>query len=135
MFCAAIILEISRDGGSARIWSGGLPDLLVATAEGAIRTRLESAHMPLGILGAGEFDAETSVLELAPRERVFVYRDGICDCTNPAGEMYSEARLEARFDGATPGQELFDKILNSSRRYMDDHPQDDDISLLEIARL
>lgn len=133
MFCAATIMEIPRDGGPARVWAGGLPDLLVASADGAIRARLESGHMPLGILGAGEFDAATQTLELGRGERAFVYSDGICDCTNPAGEMFGEARLEALFDGATSGSELFDRILTSSRRYMDGHPQDDDISLLEIA--
>ena len=133
MFCAATIIQIPATAGPLRVWAGGLPDLLVASAEGAIRHRVESSHMPLGILSAREFETNVETIELGAQERVFVYSDGIADCANPAGEMFGEARLEALFDGATPAGHMFDKIRNASSRYIDGHPQDDDISLLEVA--
>ena len=133
MFCAATIIQIPVGPGPLRVWVGGLPDLLVASAEGTIRTRLPSLHMPLGILSAKHFETRVQTIELQPGERVFLYSDGICDCANVEGEMFGEARLEALFDGATPAARLFDKIRDASSRNIDGQPQDDNISLLEVA--
>ena len=104
------------------MWVGGLPDLLVASADGTIRTRLPSLHMPLGILSAKHFETRVQTIELQPGERVFLSSDGICDCANVEGEMFEEARLEALFDGATPAARLFDKIRDASSRYIDGQP-------------
>ena len=49
------------------------------------------------------------------------------------GEMLGEDRFEQMFNGKTPVTELFDKVLGQVLAFGEGRPQDDDISILEIA--
>ena len=46
--------------------------------------------------------------------------------------MLGEAGFELMFDGAVKGEGLFDSLVDRVRSFGEGHPQDDDISMLEI---
>ncbi len=50
------------------------------------------ANLPLGIVRTAQYHQQE--VQLQPGNRLFVYTDGIVECTNPEGEFFDEARLE-----------------------------------------
>lgn len=135
MFCAANLIEIEADFKQARCWLGGLPDMFLIDDRGRIRRALHSCHMPLGVVSDTEFQAKLMDVTMAPGERLIVYSDGVTDCCNHEGEMLGEERFERMFDGQSSGEALFDSLIQRLRGFADGHPQDDDISMLEITSL
>tara|TARA_R110002072_G_scaffold1598_6_gene13615 strand:- start:46823 stop:48019 length:1197 start_codon:yes stop_codon:yes gene_type:complete len=132
MFCAANLIEVSADGTHAECWLGGLPDMFLIDGEGLIRRALRSSHMPLGVIKDSDFRESLQQVTMQPGERLVAYSDGVTDCCNTYGEMLGEAGFELMFDGAVKGEGLFDSLVDRVRSFGEGHPQDDDISMLEI---
>lgn len=133
MFCAANLIELSADGRKARCWLGGLPDMFLIDSDGLIRRAMHSQHMPLGVIADSEFQEGLIEITMGEAERLVTYSDGVTDCCDSTGEMLGEARFEMMFDGNVKGDELFDSLVDRLKSFADGHPQDDDISMLEIA--
>jgi CheY-like chemotaxis protein len=135
MFCAANLIEISTDGRHASCWLGGLPDMFLVDGDGRIRRALHSTNMPLGVLSDSSFRTALQEIELDPGERLIAYSDGVTDCCNSEGEMLGEARFEMMFDGTVRGDGLFDSLVDRLKSFGDGHPQDDDVSMLELEAM
>lgn len=135
MFCAAIIIEFDPLLGHAEYWLGGLPEMLLLDAKGCIREVFKSEHIALGILSDKSFKPVPRSIQLAPNERLVVYSDGITDCCDISGEMLGEERFEQMFDGQVPIDALFDSVVERVRLFGEGRPQDDDVSIMEIAAL
>jgi CheY-like chemotaxis protein len=133
MFCAASILEFNPQTRVLDYWHGGLPDLLLLDANGRIRQSIKSTHIALGVVSEKSFNADTGRIQMAENERLLVYSDGITDCCNVAGEMLGEERFEAMLDGQVDSSQLFDSLVERVLQFGLGRPQDDDISILEIA--
>jgi CheY-like chemotaxis protein len=130
MFAVSAIVELSADGKRATLWNGGIPDILVLSSDGAIKQRLSSYHMPLGILEDDEFENDVQVLNFAPGDRLYLYTDGITEYLNPTGEMFGEARIEALIEQRP--NDLFKAIIDAVHSFSTG-AQNDDITLLELT--
>ena len=131
MFAAAAIAELNADGTRLTLWLGGLPDALLTDARGALKQRIVSTHMPLGILEDQEFEREPEIIEVARGDRLYLYTDGIPEARNPAGEMYGDQRLLQHFDGGS--EDTFGAIIADVTGYSGGSHQQDDITLLELS--
>jgi sigma-B regulation protein RsbU (phosphoserine phosphatase) len=49
------------------------------------------ANLPLGVMRNARYDQ--AIVKLERGDRIFLYTDGLIECTNPAGEFFGEARL------------------------------------------
>ncbi|MBF0142475.1 MAG: fused response regulator/phosphatase [Magnetococcales bacterium] len=132
MFCAACLIEVDFRQESLTVWNGGLPDILIANADGLLVSTIPSGHLPLGIVPMNREERKVELIEMQRDFRVFLYSDGLTEATDPNGEMYGQKRLMEQFSGATPPGGLFRGILDDLDRFRSGAAQSDDISLLEI---
>jgi CheY-like chemotaxis protein len=133
MFCAANLIEVSTDGLNASCWLGGLPDMFLVDTEGLIRKAMHSQHVALGVISDSSFQTNLIELKMRAGERLIAYSDGVTDCSNHSGEMLGEAGFEMMFDGSVSGDELFDSLVERITTFGKGQPQDDDISIVDVA--
>jgi len=130
MLFAATIIELSASGERATIWSGGMPDGLIIGANGGIKKRIKSKHMPLAAMENYEFSQDIEVYNLKAGERIYLYTDGVTESVNARGEMFSEVRLESIF--SEDSDDYFETILERLREFTGDE-QEDDTTLVELT--
>jgi len=130
MMCALTIIEICPGDKEFHIWSGGLPDMLVLNANGKVKEKLCSQHMPLGVLDDDEFEVDVVNHIFEDSDRLVLYTDGITESKNAKGEFYGDERLEQTC--CDNGHDPFNAILDDIHQFSDSIAQDDDISLIEI---
>ena len=131
LFLAVAVVTLEVDG-TARIWNGGLPDVMVFS-QGELVQRVSSSHPPLGILPqVNELNFEIS--NIKPEDHILMISDGVLEAENAEGDMFGEARM---FAAITDPQyrhkySLVDSVLTSLQHFARDFPQRDDISLIDI---
>lgn len=130
MFCCATLLDINAKQGTLRVWSGGLPDGYLISADGR-RTALVSQHLPLGVVTAAAFDDKLQYYPLAPGDRLLLLSDGVVESRNAEDELFGEQRLLAALTANREPACLFDEI---EQALLDFHgQQQDDLSLVEVV--
>lgn len=128
-FCAALI-ELSHGGERISVWSGGMNDLYLVNAEGDIEERMQSMHMPLGILDDREFERDIKVLHPPLQSHLFVYTDGVVEACNPEGDYFGAERLESSLLQNTTNS--VDTVVKELETFKRGAGQDDDTSMVEI---
>ncbi len=132
LFCAASLVELDARRGSAAIWNGGLPDVLVFNSGAGCRLRITSQHPPLGVLDEAELHTGMQEVSLEPGDRLYLYSDGVIEACNTTGGQFGESRL---IEGLTNNREpdrLFDEILASLASFIAGSVQQDDVTLVEL---
>ena len=77
----------------------------------------------------------THSIKLSQGDRIFVYTDGVTEATNLQNELYGEERLLTVMKGV-PGKtphEVLDLVRNDINEFVDEAPQFDDITMLEMV--
>jgi len=92
IFLSAMLVEIDND--QLTVYNCGMPDGLVLDAEGKVRQRLASRHLPIGISSGKAFQPVAETIQLAPGEHFCVYSDGVTEAADPDGNMFGQQRLE-----------------------------------------
>lgn len=131
-FCAASLISIDREREGVEIWNGGLPPVLVIGDNGTVIRRVHSSKLPLGVVGAQDFDAQTEVLTIQEAHSILIYSDGLTEATNNNGEMFGDAGLEKAINFATSTADMFQCIKERISDFIGDRPTTDDISLVEV---
>jgi sigma-B regulation protein RsbU (phosphoserine phosphatase) len=87
---------------------------------------------PLGIRPT--FAYETGTRKLAPGDCVFLFTDGITEAMDPAGEIFSEERLEEVLRSVVeePASTVVGKVIATVREFVATAPQADDIAAMAI---
>ncbi|CBK41839.1 putative Histidine kinase with protein phosphatase region [Nitrospira defluvii] len=132
LFCAASLVELDARRGSAAIWNGGLPDVLVFNSGAGCRLQVPSQHPPLGVLDEADLHTGMQEVSLEPGDRLYLYSDGVIEACNPTGNQFGESRL---IEGLTNNREpdrLFDEILASLTSFTAGTVQQDDVTLVEL---
>ena len=77
----------------------------------------------------------THSTKLTKDERLFIYTDGVTEATNLQNELYGEERLLTVMKGATDKtpREVLDLVRNDINEFVDEAPQFDDITMLEMV--
>ncbi|HET7797541.1 MAG TPA: SpoIIE family protein phosphatase, partial [Nevskia sp.] len=92
-FVAASLLWLDEETGRAHLWQGGMPDILLLDAQGAVKARFPAQQLPLGIV---EFDEEAAVIpdiKLQPGEQFALFSDGLIEAADAAGVQFGMGRL------------------------------------------
>ncbi|HPI31814.1 MAG TPA: SpoIIE family protein phosphatase [candidate division Zixibacteria bacterium] len=96
-------------------------------------------HLPASgiMIGAMPFDAWSEErVTLQPGESLVVFTDGVTEAERADGSLFGEDRLEAVLTGAR-GQapaHLCETIMKEIRRFVENAPQSDDITMLVVQR-
>ena len=132
-FCAACLIDLDSTNNQVGVWNGGIPDVLVYTADGVLKKRIKSSHLPLGVVNNGSIDISHELMEVHEDDRIYIYSDGVIEAANADGEMFGQARLELFFADNTQPDRLFDEIQTGLSDYCVGSEQQDDITLIEIS--
>lgn len=132
MFMAGCLVRLEPDLSHATIWNSGMPDVLIRDgASGALRARVPSQHPPLGVLPRFLPGVAPLSLEIANGDTILLCSDGVTEASDPGGELFGEARLEAAVCDA-PADAIFARVTASLDAFTRGAHQDDDISLVVI---
>ena len=91
-----------------------------------------SGSLVAGAMPGVQYHCETLVL--SPGDSLYLYTDGVTEAMNPAGEVFSEERLEESLSGLA-GKNITDILQGMTervRRFADGAPQSDDITMMVI---
>ncbi len=96
--------------------------------------RVGNGGFAVGMLPEVEYEAMT--IDLAPGDRLFLYSDGVTECVNPAGELFSEARLRRLLEETAllPAALVIIHIDQALREWKGDDNHEDDVTLLILER-
>lgn len=102
-YLTIVYADLDLSSGRVLLVQAGHPHPALQRADGRIEF-LGDGGLPIGLIPQAEY--ATVETYLMPGDRLFLYSDGITECTNLAGEEYSEEGLEralrklARIQGA-----------------------------------
>jgi serine phosphatase RsbU (regulator of sigma subunit) len=88
----------------------------------------------LGIADEIESFMEVRTIDIADNDVALFFTDGVTECTNAAGEMYGQERLQQAFARAAdlPVEKALERILDDVRGFQVD--QEDDITLILLKK-
>ena len=96
----------------------------------------QSDGFPLNIPLAVDLDTYYAqfTIPMAPRDRLFVYSDGIIDAPNPEGVSFGLARLKDALDAnsGAPLSELKSAVLKTLHEYTEKELTHDDVTLIAM---
>lgn len=134
MFMAAAVIELTpeRNGGCcARVWNGGLDDLVLVRADRRVET-IPSRNLALGILDQDNLNPVFAELRLDAEDRLYAYTDGVTETQNSAGEAFGRERLQAALLAAPPDADPFSHALAALAAFRAGQAAQDDLTLIEI---
>jgi serine phosphatase RsbU (regulator of sigma subunit) len=133
MFLAALIGDLDPLAGRLSFWNGGQPEGFILGKDGNIRHRLRSTKIPLGIVSNEEFDDAIETVEVQPRERIFVYSDGVVESMNRQGDLFGSTRLERSLTENGGSEFSSPAVERALTVHRDSAARKDDVTFLEIA--
>ncbi len=132
-FCCAILVSLNFERQTMEYWNGGMPAAIWQRSGCAEPVYLESQHLPLGVIGDEQFDAETLVHNVNVGDRLLMCTDGIIDAVNEDGEPFGFDRFDAVVRAAGTQESPFDKLRMSIYHHIGSSSLADDVSLTEIV--
>jgi serine phosphatase RsbU (regulator of sigma subunit) len=135
MFLTACFIVIEKDMRSISVWNAGMPEVLVLGTvpleenRAAVKHRVTSQYLPLGILGDTDNELVPASLEIAQGDRILLCSDGVTEAVNSSGEVFGMARYE---QAATATQHSFQKVASALEEFCSRQPFRDDASLVEV---
>lgn len=123
----------TRDGRT-KLVQAGHPSPIYQEANGRV-SLIGTGGFPIGVLRDVEYEEKEFYLHKG--DRLFIYSDGITECTNGEMGQFSTERLMKLIEGwrAIPLKELMRGIEQKLRLWRMDEGFDDDITLLAIERV
>jgi serine phosphatase RsbU (regulator of sigma subunit) len=115
--------------------AGHMPGYILDDS-GAVRARLDSTSIPLGILDEGDFPPAPPVA-LQPGDLVFLYTDGVVEATAPDGSLFGiERALDViRSTRGEPARQIVQALERSSREFARQQRRHDDFTAIVIKVL
>lgn len=130
-FVAAGMICLDPETGSADLWVGGMPEVMLVEADGTVRDGLAPSNLPLGII---EFDEDSGLIRqvrCAAGGQLVMCSDGLIEATNGNGEEFGRSRLIGILS-ATPPAERLKAVRDAVSRHIAGTAAQDDISMLSI---
>lgn len=130
MFFAANLMYLDSSGRELLSWMGGMPDCYRIGQNREILKRLESNHLPMGILSDEEFRGEPELHHVDIGDKLYLFTDGVTEATgHKYGEMY-RLRLEQVLSNKKNAR--FEDIITDFKEFTGKNEQKDDITIVEI---
>ncbi len=133
VFCCACMFDLSFRKGSAEIWVGGLPDVLVYRKDSHEIEALRSKHLPLGVVDNDRFNTDSTLVQLAKGDKILLWSDGIIEATDKKGEMFGEERVQEVILATENSDDIFLNIERAVEKHAGLDEQDDDYTMVEAT--
>lgn len=112
--------------------------LLFSSASGTTAP-IKPPGLAIGIDAGKVFERVTKdhTFSMAAGDCLLLYTDGVNEATNAAGDEFGLLRMQEVFAAAAPGgaQAAVDALKAEVAKFVDGHPQSDDITIIVIERL
>ncbi len=112
---------------------GGHPFPMLLNKYGEIQL-LDQKGIPIGMLAEAEFLDEKIVMK--PGDRLYIYSDGVLECSNPQGELFGQARL-IEFLGLHKEDDIsdtLDALQKTLKHWRQKDTFEDDVTVLGIEK-
>ncbi|MFL0809631.1 MAG: fused response regulator/phosphatase [Agarilytica sp.] len=129
MFFCAAICYLDNLGKNFSLWAGGMNDLMRLNQKEQKIEKVQSEHMPLGILSEEEFDDTVTLFELEKSEHLFIYTDGVNEASNDSSEEFGLGGIERVL---LSGKDNLLEVLIDEVHEFQGEAQNDDITLVEV---
>ena len=129
IFCAGCLLEMSLDGKQIKLWSGGMPAIIVTDPNGKRQSMIRSMHMPLGSQTPAEFESNIQTLQMEHGKRLYLFTDGITDLQKKNSQLFGEESMRRIL--SHKNEHHFDQIVQEVDQFKVAY-QHDDITLVEL---
>lgn len=133
LFCASAWLSLSADGRSLSVWNCGLPPVLVRRGSSGRVEHFDSQSLPLGVVSTGELDITPSLTQVHDDDDVFVFTDGLTECTNSEGIQFGIERAKAALSGELKPGERFAGLMRAAASFRGQEQATDDLSALCVS--
>jgi anti-sigma regulatory factor (Ser/Thr protein kinase) len=134
-FITAFIGVLDPDQHRLEFHSGGQGPILHLSAATGVCTAHRPTSFPLGAMPLATLRPAVTIA-LQPGDIVLLISDGVYEYQDRDGSLYGEARVEAmaRSHGARPMAELAARIVADVEAFAGGAPQQDDVTLVLVAR-
>jgi sigma-B regulation protein RsbU (phosphoserine phosphatase) len=113
------------------LYINGGHELPVICGPNGIKQRLKTTGPAVGMMPKINYKIQEAQLE--PGDILFTYTDGVPEAHNPAGELFTDARLLSVLQSPPPSAKgLLDLIETQVREHIADADQFDDITMLAV---
>ncbi len=133
IFCCISAIDMDAIRQHAHIWNAGLPDILLVSAEGVIKQRFASHHLPLGVMEYAPEELHCEDCYLEEGDIIYTYTDGLTETVNEAGDMLGQAGLEQILSVPTDQHGRLMLIQQQVIAFMGKAAASDDLSVIEIC--
>ena len=131
-FCCACFIALNPERTSAKVWNGGIPDLLIVKDHNQSFNRISSTNIPLGIQLTNTYEGTFETISLSKGDVVFAYTDGVIEAWDETDEVFGNERLEEHLIKNYREPDLLNIIKAEIDKHSKGRMQEDDISMLEI---
>ena len=107
------------------------PPSFLIKSSGEVKT-LGARNFPLGVFPDAEF--RTEYYDVEPGDRLLIYSDGVTECKNQEGELFSENRLEEFLvnNKSNPSQDIIKDLENTLRNWHVEESFQDDLTFFIV---
>lgn len=133
IFCCAGMVDLSFHENVAKIWLGGLPDLIIYRNQSKAVDHVVSKHLPLGVLSDDQFRSSVELVSVEKQDKIYLWSDGIHEAVNEQGEMFGSNQLSLVFQNNQNANALFEDIIYQVKEFTGGSDQDDDHTMVEIT--
>ncbi|MDH5767058.1 MAG: serine/threonine-protein phosphatase, partial [Gammaproteobacteria bacterium] len=131
MFMCASIAEVDPGTRKIKLWSGGMPLVLLMNKKTGEKSVIPSQHMPLGILDSDEFDDAVKEIEFVDDSYLYMCSDGIIETRNSDNNEYGIERLLSNLGGHNA--DIMEVVFNDVDEFRGGLKQEDDMTLVEVG--
>ncbi|GGY24822.1 PP2C family protein-serine/threonine phosphatase [Paludibacterium paludis] len=130
-FVAAALVSIDYTARTLSVWNGGIPCVLLFSANGEVREELPSFHPPLGILSEDTFDPTVKTFGWSEGDVLIMSSDGITEASNDTAAMFGVGGIKAAVRKGWPDK-VGPSILDALTEHLHGAVLQDDVSLLMV---
>lgn len=131
-FVALAAVCIDKAKGSAEVWNGGMPDVLLLDPHGQVLRRFTSTQLALGITDFnGPERSAMEHVEWTSGSQFVLLSDGLVEAENPVGAAFGQERIAAALAQA-PRTARLDALKRALSEHAGAILPHDDISVLMI---
>ena len=132
-FVTLLLARLDPADRSLVFAGAGHPPGYILTRDGSIKTKMESDHLPLGVLEYQSFSASTAIT-LDPGDVIVMLTDGVAEAKNRAGALFGEQRAIDFIRGCVhqSARHIVAALGEQVRRYSDRSSPEDDVTALIV---
>ena len=133
MFVTALFGVLNIESGELTYANAGHNPTYRLSLEGRCEALPAVRGMATGMMEGVRYKAQS--LHLAPRDRLFLYTDGVTEAFSASRDMFGEERLERLLEekAALPLEDWVGSVLDAVDRFAEGAEQSDDITCLALT--